>query len=71
MRVLTCAALIDGHLPRLPLAIVMPFTLCDTKLYMLCVGQYYRLNMEYLPEGPDVISSLKVSDLVNTSEVKI
>jgi len=38
---------------------------------MLCVGQYYRLNMEYLPEGPDVISSLKVSDLVNTSEVKI
>ena len=31
----------------------------------VCIGQYYRLNMEYLPEGPNLINSLKVSDLVN------
>jgi len=30
---------------------------------MLCVGQYYRLNMEYQPEGRDLSNSLKVSDL--------
>ena len=31
----------------------------------LTTGQYYRLNMEYLPECRDVINNLKVSDLLN------
>jgi len=35
-----------------------------TCIVNVCVGQYYKLNMEYLPEGPDVTSRLKVSDLV-------